>query len=932
MVKSMIALLFLLSLALQGEEYFLDLRKVANMDYRDDVTGDGKGGWSDQGAENDFRTLDFRRRDFGGMEFRLINPAENGNRAVMTFDSPHASTGLKEASIVPASMGKYSYLYLLHTSCWNQLPPGTVVGTVEVVFDDNSTQTIDIRAGKDIADWWNPGGLSNGQVVVRRENGQASVGIYLSKFKLAKTPGIVKRLTFRTSRKAVWLVIAATLSPRDLPLTGRKNIYRETKEWKAVDTADVLIQKGTALDVSDRLGQTVAGERGRLIVNAAGKLAFEREATVPVRLNGFTYFGMRRLGGTSRAETQRNIEAFAEQTKRQGYNLVRPLCLDMVLMDGAKEDCAYNPEMLDRFDYLLAELKKRGIYLYLTIGAYRLGFCSFSFADNMDFKMRMYLGDREIRNRWKYAAETLLNHRNPYTGIALRDEPAVACIEFFNEIELGQRLGRLSRPVRDQLRERYREWQLKHASAELPLPEEMPVDAADEGANRFGLFLLDLSRETVAWCEDILRGNGYGGLVSQFNCSPRLLDSVARWELSPVTSYNSYFSHPSGRTAGGRCSQASSIGSQAGYLRNFNSVRLSGRPFFVTEHNHAFWNRYQHEDGLLFGAYAALQGFDAVMVHSDPVELEIRDGNNDFSVARNPVGRAGEFLAGCLFHRGDVMTAPHRVELQVPADYWSSKGNGNRGLSMEQCKIGLLTGFSIAFPGVTLPAELKQVQYPVPDLRLSPVGGVAIRGGDWFTSLKESSVSSIQPTVLLLRRQRVLSPENLTDPAAGIFQSETGEITLRARENLMKVVTRRSEAVSLEAGKREPVGRLTVMNSTVPALTGICSVDGLELGESKRMVLIYSTEVVNSGMELSDDRVTLLEPGGLPILMRTGKLNLTFRRNRPDRCRLYALALSGERREELPLKIRRHEVEIEIDTARLVRGPTPFFELVAEAE
>ncbi|HBE04414.1 MAG TPA: hypothetical protein DC049_18340, partial [Spirochaetia bacterium] len=55
-------------------DHFIDLSSVANMGFADEKAGDGIGGWSDQGSDNDFRTFDIRQTNFGGMEFRIPDP------------------------------------------------------------------------------------------------------------------------------------------------------------------------------------------------------------------------------------------------------------------------------------------------------------------------------------------------------------------------------------------------------------------------------------------------------------------------------------------------------------------------------------------------------------------------------------------------------------------------------------------------------------------------------------------------------------------------------------------------------------------------------------------------------------------------------------------------------------------------------------------
>ena len=96
------------------------------------------------------------------------------------------------------------------------------------------------------------------------------------------------------------------------------------------------------------------------------------------------------------------------------------------------------------------------------------------------------------------------------------------------------------------------------------------------------------------------------------------------------------------------------------------------------------------------------------------------------------------------------------------------------------------------------------------------------------------------------------------------------------------------------------------------------------------MLLVFSTDALNNGMRFKDERRRVLEKlGTLPVLWRTGKLSLSIRNAAAGSPKLYALALNGERREELPVRVDGGRIQVTVDTAKL-KAPTPFFELVLE--
>ena len=117
------------------------------------------------------------------------------------------------------------------------------------------------------------------------------------------------------------------------------------------------------------------------------------------------------------------------------------------------------------------------------------------------------------------------------------------------------------------------------------------------------------------------------------------------------------------------------------------------------------------------------------------------------------------------------------------------------------------------------------------------------------------------------------------------------------------------------------------VSSSIPATVAISAMDGKTLAESGKMLLFYLTEVTNTGMELSSERVTLKNLGKLPVLLRTGKLDLKLKLAPGKKYTLYPLRSDGFRREGIPLTTKDGITEISLDTAKLPNGPVCYFEL-----
>ena len=129
---------------------------------------------------------------------------------------------------------------------------------------------------------------------------------------------------------------------------------------------DLLVRPGTVLDLSF-LNEAPAGKHERVIVNENGQLAFAAHPDEPVRFL-CNNENMPHLPYLS----DEDIETYAEQTARAGYNVWRPHSVDSFLTKNGQADGALAAEQLAIWDRLTAAMKHRGIYLYLDLTTYGL--------------------------------------------------------------------------------------------------------------------------------------------------------------------------------------------------------------------------------------------------------------------------------------------------------------------------------------------------------------------------------------------------------------------------------------------------------------------------------------------------------------------------------------------------------------------------------
>ncbi len=158
------------------------------------------------------------------------------------------------------------------------------------------------------------------------------------------------------------------------------------------------------------------------------------------------------IAARSNMPDHETADKMAARFASMGVNVIRLHAADNIITDGATEwSCSreaplidyesgssrkLHPEGLDRFDYLFARLKERGIYLHVDTLVAR----AFVPGDELDYpgtvpatsKCYPTMNERLIELEQEYD-RNFLCHVNPYTGLRLIDDPAVMTIQISNE-------------------------------------------------------------------------------------------------------------------------------------------------------------------------------------------------------------------------------------------------------------------------------------------------------------------------------------------------------------------------------------------------------------------------------------------------------------------------------------------------------------------
>ncbi len=508
----------------------------------------------------------------------------------------------------------------------------------------------------------------------------------------------------------------------DLHLAGRSRtlpdityVFHDTDDWFSFEFPGDDTNRDS-IDLS-RFLDAPAGKHGFVTVQPDGHFYFENGQRA-------RFFGTN-LGGAQVAPPKEVSRVLADRLAKYGANMIRLHSIDgmstRVVDYGRGDSRHFDAEVLDRMDYLIAQLKRQGIYVYLDLLDYRM----FRTKDGVKFgdelthnwagsmKGASIFDPRMIELQKDYATK-LLTHRNPYTGLRYLDDPAIALLEITNENSVFYFLlnAELSHPYyREQLRLRWNTWlarrytrrqqwvkawtdgngrseiqegeSLVDSTIQLPAAELVRFSrgqANDRIKIRFGParmrdaleFLGELQtayyRDLRTHLKDRL---GVRIPLTGTNQTFVLSDTFINARASDFISRNQYWRHPS-RNAKPffRFANEPMVGSDLVHERGpftvFGSSAVAGMPMVLAEFNFPWPNEYRAEGLLAGAAYACLQDWDAILLFSfglDGRRLEMFRSHSD-------PARWGTFpAAALLFHRHDVDTARNEIhELHTAAE------------------------------------------------------------------------------------------------------------------------------------------------------------------------------------------------------------------------------------------------------------------------
>lgn len=853
----------------------IPLDQVANMGFADDDPDDGKGGWNDQGSENDLRSFTPGKLTLRGIRFDVTDPAKNGGKGCLVL-SLERTPKQKSAVVRLERPRRMNYLALLHATAWTPLA-GTPIGSVVFHYEDGSRSEVVIRADEHVGNWWSPGTLSNGRVAWRGFNKYSDVGLYLSEIPVEAKP--VTEIEFichpreLTQKPHQWMIVGISSTDLPIPREERKS-YRivESDDWKPFRYNPAEIEKGSPMDFSWLL-DAPAGKHGRIVVRN-GHFEFENQPGKPLRFYGVN------LSETSNFPEKKNAAKVADAIARSGYNCVRIHHHDNHLAAVSPEDrTELNPEMIDRLDYLVKELKERGIYITLDLFVsrqlpmkYMIGKDVRDYVYSLrDYKRAVFISDVGMENLLKFS-RNWLNHVNPYTGVAWKEEPALAFISLVNEDPLTG-WSNMPPEIQALYNQKLEEFLAAHDAASATgkereaLTKEFMVATHQKGFRKIESFLRDL---------------GVRCPISDQNCNNAPLLQNSR-VLYDYVDNHFYASHPWSLREAWRLPSVvtgpSNLGIHGG--ADFTpglANRVYGKPYTITEFSFCKPNSFRAENGPFIGAYAALQGWDGLFrfqwAWADKVSI-VESTGGYFDIASDPIALLSDKIGMLLFVRGDVATSDVTLTMIQNDDF-------NVTTADLPPEIAQKIGF-VARTGMVLESDGRH--------ELPPENDFAYRfeeAGDAETMLEKI-------------RKNVDLGAGKIDLKRKSYVSTTGEVALDTDRAALTVVTPRSETLVRSFPGEAQGNVLEVRIPEKSATVCAAGMDGNPLRDSTRILFFHLTDATESGIQFANEGCTILERwGGLPHLARRGIAEVTLHlAPAGDAPRVFALDLFGRRIEEV---------------------------------
>ncbi|WFB36267.1 hypothetical protein P3T73_00630 [Kiritimatiellota bacterium B12222] len=828
----------------------LDLSPVANRTFADEVAGDGQGGWTDQGPENDLSVFSPKELNTDKIDFAI--PSTGNTTLVLSRHSERAPNEQVELVLSPKGPTP-KYLYLLHAGAYLS---NETVGTL-IYHTANGAVTQDIKKGRDVNDWWMPKPANNAAIAWSMMNESERVGLYVSRFDLPATP--VEKIEFKAGGDAIWMIAGASLSAVPLPFPKEGTFRLSANDTWQPFQDKLEIQPGSILDFSDETTLIPAGTFGPVIVNDKGHFSFKDTPKENVRFLGTSLnFGANFLN-------KKDADELAVLFRRMGYNSVRFHHHDVMLFGGwDQKDYVIDAAQLDKLDYLFYTMKEQGLYITTELYQMRHAFSpevqQLIGSDQMLFKSMVPFSEVAM-NDWKQFAKDLLGHKNPYTGLTWAEDPALIGVCPINEDGIWVQI---SKPLIKDL-------------ATTAFAAKYPGISPEADPTLFNQFIAETQiasdREMRRYLKEEL---GFQGLVTGSNWMIFEAQIPIRSEYDYVDNHG-YWDHPKfpekSYQLPATFTQKSATAALAQIPRHLFLTKVKGKPFAVTEYNYSMPNKFRSEGGALMGSYAARQDWDALYrfgwSHSENDVLKVSvptRSSSTFNICSDPINRLSEAFVYVLWLRGDVPPFTSEAVYTVGQEVFDAEVPYKRPAQFSDTPslLGLDKRISSQYIDEEVPEEIN---------------------AEFMLAEKSDSYDS----------------------------NDGGVLSLLQAEGNLSIITPYSKAIVLQTESADMNFISEFSGGPASVLATSRDGKTLELS-NRILVIHLTDILAEDMKFDSLNRYSFLGKGKLPHLIRTGTATLLLPDDGQGSVQVFAVAIDGTRQGEVPFERKEGNLIVQLDT------------------
>ena len=892
--------------------YCVPVAKYGNQGLVDEQDNDGKGGWTDQGA-NDLRSFTPGVIAAQGIPFAI------GDRVVVLRGTMRMRFPVG-SPVIPLDGIKAERLAFCHTVAWGAYHGGKVFEYI-ITYENGKQEIFPVIYLKDVVDWWGGQEALNARPAWRGVNGETMVALQHAQWKNPHPEEPLKSIQAVSAvQSSVPVILGITavktgaLNPAQrgnlsLAFNMRPSSKVDVSEWYLCPLDwNGQIKPGSALDVSS-LNHAPAGQYGFVKVGKSGHFEFEQRPGEKVRFWGTN------VGGCATSWPKKELAAkIAATYARQGVNLVRfhkfaPIYArsERVLQEMPelresliKPDGTFDADVLDRFDYFVAQLKQNGIYIYMDwIDGAPLSnvLRDPQLPEGNDCVWSAMLSQRHIDGAKLYA-KMLFTHKNPYTGLSMAEDPAFAMFEIINECSFtwsDQPLEKGANTFFQILQKRWSTWQTGH-QIKNPVPlAGTPHESLGEPGRRF---FTELQRAYLEEMKAYLRKLGVKVPICGTNLTLTTGDLWASQNMDYLNDHT-YFgvTHIAGRAPNPNPQSIVNTPPVAlPFFPELTHARVAGKPLVGSEWCFVYPGPFRCEGFPLMAAYYSLQDWDGMTFFCSVASfglnwqrLEKAPRIMSHSQQIDPSTWAFSQAAALAIRRGDIQVAKHTVTLKyTDADIFNNQRYAN------------LYGFL---------GEMAKVE-----IELLPPG----QKSDWPV------VNSASHTETYFEAARRFG---IKDASPDYLASDTGEIRRYSSPGLFLVDTPKTQMAAGALYSMADTGRglsaFAVNAASRFATLTFSSLDNQPLNRSKRILVCAAGNSLNKGAVI--ENYVHEQWGEGPVLTEPLEIEISAAAVAGAPLRAYALnPTTGTRTKELDVKRADGREAFAIDK----ESGTMYFELV----